>query len=82
MKDTLVKMKDGRIFQSPIHLFRPIEGFLVLFGNDEKLYFNDMVSATTKMGDSSFINGVAHFSDTDEIKRAEETKALLLSLSE
>jgi len=48
MHDTLVKMKDGRVFCSPIWQFRPLEGWMTLINCDEKLYFDDMESAVTE----------------------------------
>jgi hypothetical protein len=36
-----------------------------------------MISAITKMSNISFVDGVIHYSDTDEIKRAKEIKPLL-----
>lgn len=55
MRDTVVKMKDGRVLIGPIWQFKPKEGFLTLAGENvsEKLYLCDIFSATTKIGDST-----------------------------
>jgi len=46
--NTKVVLKDGRVFLSPIELFRPEKGFMTLFGYEEILYFKDILSATTE----------------------------------
>jgi hypothetical protein len=48
MHTTVVKMKDGRSIAAPVELFRPIEGYMTLFGSDEKLMFKDIESAITE----------------------------------
>lgn len=48
MHNTKIKMKDGREYDSPIMRSRPIEGYLVLMGSDEKLRLDDIASAVTE----------------------------------
>jgi hypothetical protein len=52
MHITYIKMKDGREYSGPIHLFRPVGtielgGYMTLYGCDEKLPFSAMESAVT-----------------------------------
>lgn len=56
MHNTRVEMKDGRVFEGPIYIFRPELGFMTLILDEthygyeipEKLYFRDMASAVTE----------------------------------
>jgi hypothetical protein len=66
MKDTTIKLKDGRTFSGPIWLFRPELGFMTLIGLKEKFFFKDMLSATTE-GERISINKIG---TQDEIDRA------------
>lgn len=62
MHNTTVTMKDGRVFSSPIYIFRPCSGYLTLFHIKETLYFEDMISAITE--------NVRPGETNDEIQRA------------
>jgi hypothetical protein len=67
MHDTTVKLKDGRILIGPILAFKPELGFMTLMGdNDEKLNFENIVSATTE-GERI---GHGKIGTQDEIQRA------------
>jgi len=54
--DTKVVMKDGTVHVGPIHLFMPMDGYMILTLDDthypdgapDKLFFRDMRSATTQ----------------------------------
>ena len=69
--NTVVYMKDGRNFCGPIWEFKPKEGYLTITDDQpvEKLYFKDMVSATTYGIVHSMVTGPE---DCDEIARARE----------
>lgn len=68
MHNTKVTMKDGRVFDAPIHFFRPVEGYMTLMGHEEILYFKDMVSATTEGERISY----GKVGTQDEIQRAKK----------
>ena len=78
MHDTRVVMKDGRVFEGPIWLFRPERGFMTLvldpshydYEVPEKLYFRDMKSAVTE--NQRVRIGEAGIGDQDELKRARQ----------
>jgi hypothetical protein len=62
MHNTEVIMKNGETFIGPLHLFRPIEGYITLLNHDEKLYLKDIACAYTE-------NERSH-NDADELRRA------------
>lgn len=70
MHNTVVKLKDGRTLVGPILLFRPQLGFMTLMGDDtvEKLYFKDMLSATTEGERISY----GKIGTQDELQRAKK----------
>lgn len=69
MHNTIVKMKDGRVFCGPIWKWRPSEGWFSIPSDEnapEKIYFRDVRSAMTK-GDRNYGGDVE---DRDELARA------------
>lgn len=50
MHDTKVKMRDGRVFEGPIWVWRPKEGWFALGACEdcpERIFFREVESATT-----------------------------------
>lgn len=68
MHNTTVKLKDGRILVAPLWLFKPEQGFLCLQGSDERLCFNNILSATTE-GERI---GYGKVGTQDEVERAKK----------
>jgi hypothetical protein len=66
MSLTMVTMKDGRQFTSPIWVFRAEEGYLTLVDHPLPLYFRDMLRCVTPSSEVS-TNGLA---ERDELARA------------
>ena len=70
MHDTKVKMKDGRIFCGPLWMWRPLEGWFSLGGEDvgaDKIMLRDVEEAVTEGPRTSVSGGTA---DRDELQRA------------
>jgi hypothetical protein len=67
MHETTITMKDGRKYSGPIWSYRPKEGYLMLAGAEEKLFFRDMESCVT-LGTREYAYNAG--TDRDELARA------------
>lgn len=45
MHDVTVRMKDGQQFEGPLWIWRPLEGWFELAGQDQRFYLKDVESA-------------------------------------
>lgn len=68
MHDVSVKMKDGREFDAPLWMWRPLEGWFELAGQDERLYLKDIESAV----EFGVRTSRTKVEDVDLLRRAEQ----------